>query len=391
VVTTVMNDTDIGAAAPSVSAPWFVLATLCVAAFISALNFFATSPFYPSNARDLDTSIPLLGQAITLMLVISAGLGLVVGPFADKYGYRWPLAFGALAIAVNMIGTAGAMSYSMLLGLSIVALASTLFTGDARRRALSWTIASLSVGAIVGIPILTFIGDISSWRVAIGVAGLASLAVTGMIVIVLPPDRRRPQTRLVWRELLDAYTPLLEHPPTLRLLTITGLRAIWFLGMVTYMGAYLGTELDLTTSQVGFVYMLCGLGSTTGGLVAGTGWLKFPARSTIAVTNLVGGALIGLILWSSSVAIVLPLLPLLGLVSAVGGVGVATLLATESPAHAGTTMALNASLLNAGAAAGAAVGGGLLALGGYHAMALGLPVFALFAATLAWWPGPRNR
>jgi predicted MFS family arabinose efflux permease len=67
-------------------------------------------------------------------------------------------------------------------------------------------------------------------------------------------------------------------------------------------------------------------------------------------------------------------------------VGVASLLAVESPAQAGTTMALNASLLNAGAAAGAALGGALIALGGYGAMALGLPVFALAAAILALCP-----
>ncbi|CAN5793847.1 N/A [soil metagenome] len=399
-----MNDDSTSPASPAVSGTWLMLATLCVAAFISAVNFFATSPFYPSIARDLDTSVPLLGQAITMMLMISAVLGLAVGPLADRYGYRWPLALGALAIAVNMLGTAAATSYSVLLGLSVVgalgdalvfgltlAFASTIFAGDAQRRALSWTIASLSIGAVVGIPILTSIGDVSTWRIAIGVAGIASLAVTGMIVLVLPPDRRHPQTRLVWRELLDAYAPLINHSPTLRLLMITGLRAMYFRGMVTYLGAFLGDELGLTTSQVGFAYMISGVGSTFGSFVAGTNVLRFSARSVVAVSNLVSGSLIAMVLWSSSVALVLALLPLVGVASAIGGVTVATLLAAESPAHAGTTMALNAALLNAGAASGAALGGALLALGGFHALALGLPVFSLMAAILAWWPRQRSR
>ncbi|MDQ3226857.1 MAG: hypothetical protein M3Q50_09545, partial [Chloroflexota bacterium] len=52
-----------------------ILAALCVSAFLASLNFFAPTPFYPAMARDLHTSVPLLGQAVTLMALISAGLG----------------------------------------------------------------------------------------------------------------------------------------------------------------------------------------------------------------------------------------------------------------------------------------------------------------------------
>jgi predicted MFS family arabinose efflux permease len=156
--------------------------------------------------------------------------------------------------------------------------------------------------------------------------------------------------------------------------------------MVTYLGAYLGDELGLTTRQVGFAYMLGGSGSTLGSFIAGTRLLGISARMFIAVTNLAGGALVAIVMWSSSTTLVLLLLPLATMVASMGGVAVASLLAVESPAQAGTTMALNASLLNGGAAAGAALGGALIALGGYHAMAIGLPLFAFTAAILAWWP-----
>jgi MFS family permease len=80
-----------------------VLAALCVAAFLAALNFFATTPFYPAMAPDLHTTVPLLGQLVTLMVLSSAGLGLVVG-LGDHYGYRWPLVIGVLAIAAKPVG-----------------------------------------------------------------------------------------------------------------------------------------------------------------------------------------------------------------------------------------------------------------------------------------------
>src|SRR4051812_20238175 len=62
---------------------------LCLSAFLAALNYFAPTPFYPQMARDLQTTVPLLGQVVTLMALISAGLGLFAGPLADRYGFRW--------------------------------------------------------------------------------------------------------------------------------------------------------------------------------------------------------------------------------------------------------------------------------------------------------------
>jgi len=381
-----------------------VLFVLCVASFLSALNFFATSPFYPEMASDLGTTIPLLGQAITMMLIVSAVLGLVVGPLADTFGYRRLLMLGVVAISANLIGTAITPGFPPLLGLSLVgalgdalvfgltiALASTLFAGPERRRAISWTIAALSVGAIAGVPVLTTIGDAAGWRVAIGAAGIASIAVAWMVHVALPADQVHPGIRFRARDTLAAYAPLLGHAPTLRLLAVTMLRALWFLGLVTYLGAYLGDELVLTTRQVGLAYMLGGTGSTIGSFIAGTRLVERQARGIVALANVGGGLLLGIILSGSSTLVTLTLLPLSTAMASIGGVGVATLLAVESPAKAGTTMALNASLLNAGAAAGAAIGGALIAVGGYGSMGIGLPAFAFAAAIVAWWPGGPSR
>ena len=52
-------------------------------------------------------------------------------------------------------------------------------------------------------------------------------------------------------------------------------------------------------------------------------------------------------------------------------------------------MTVHGSLFNLGAAGGGAIGGLLLALLGYDALALGLPIFGLGSALLAGWPGSR--
>ncbi len=139
--------TDVPASA--LSGTRLALATLCVAAFFAAMNFVVASPFHADVADDLDTTVPLLGQLATVMLLISAALGLFVGPLADRYGIRWLLTLGMGAISLNLLGTAATPSYPMLVPLAVVGalgdalvfglafpLDSTIFSAEARRRAI---------------------------------------------------------------------------------------------------------------------------------------------------------------------------------------------------------------------------------------------------------------
>ena len=79
-------------------------------------------------------------------------------------------------------------------------------------------------------------------------------------------------------------------------------------------------------------------------------------------------------------------LPLATFAGAFGWVAVVALLTAGTPAGVGTTLTLHGSLFNLGAAAGGAIGGLLIVLAGYDALAIGLPIFGLGAALLAWWP-----
>jgi predicted MFS family arabinose efflux permease len=383
-------------------AGWRVQAALCVSTFLAALNFFAPTPFYPEMARDLQTTIPLLGQVVTMMAFMSAALGLAVGPVADRYGYRWPLVIGLLAIAVNFVGTGLAPAYSALLALGVLgglgdalvfalplAIAGTRFTGDARRRAIGWTIGAMSTAPIVGVPLLTAVGGVSGWRAALALGGLAGAAAAWFVAVSLPPDHQPSASPFRARDMLAAYAPLLRHSVSLRLFAVSALRAMAWLGLLTYLGAFLGEAVGLDTRRVGFVYMLAGGGYVLGSVAAGSRLGGTSPRVLVAAASVVTGLLLGPMLIFAHAWVVLPLLIAGSFAAAVVGVGVTALLAAESPAGAGATMVLNGSIINLGAAASAALGGALIALGGYTALGIGLPIFAFAAAVLAWWPGGR--
>src|SRR5262245_25027376 len=231
---------------------WRLQAVLCLSTFLAALNFFAPTPFYPQMAHDLQTTVPLVGQVVTLMALLSAGLGLVVGPLADRYGFRWPLVVGLLAIAVGLLGTALAPAYPVLLAVGIVsglgdalvyslpfAIAATHYQGAAQRRTIGWTIGSLTTAPMIGVPLLTALAAVSGWRVALAAAGLAAIGVAWLVAAVLPVDGQRPATPLHVRAWLRAYAPLLQHPSSLRFLAVSALRGVWWVGLLAYLGAFL--------------------------------------------------------------------------------------------------------------------------------------------------------
>jgi len=368
---------------------------------MAALNFLATTPFYAEIADDLGTSVPLLGQVVTSMILVSAALGIVVGPLADRYGYRWPLTIGVLCVAITLIGTGFAPSYPVLFVLSLIggladalvfglpfAVVGHAYSGAAQRRAMGFAIGSFSVAPIIGIPVLTTIGDLTSWRVALVCAGIGAAATAWFVVTSLPPDEPHVGDRPRLREIVAAYTPLLRHSPTLRLYGVTTLRAVTFIGLLTYLGAFLADEFDIDTRTVGFIYTAGGIGSAAASLLGGRVHFRSP-RTVVGALIALNGVTTGIVLLSASIWATVPALMITTGSSALAGVVIATLFVRESPAGTATTMVLNGTLLNVGAAVGAGLGGVLIALGGYSALGIGLPLFAFAAAALALWPANR--
>lgn len=376
-----------------------VLATLCVGAFIGLLTFVAPAPFLPAMAVELGGTVPLLGQVVAAMLLISAVLGLVAGPVADRYGPRRVILAGQAAAIICFLlfglapgvpvlilaAVAGGCGNAAVLGPSL-ALAGVTFSGGKTRSALAWVTAAMAGTAIIGVPLLSAIGSFAGWRGAFLLAAVGAAGVWGMAFAWLPPSQPRARVDGGWIALVAAYRPLLRHTVTLRLYAIAVLRAICWFGMLTYFGAFLTQQLGFSTGQVGLAYMLGGSGYFLGSLAAGGPLSFLSSRTLLVVGNLVMAAAMGLAFSGRFGAVgTVSLMPVATFAGAFGWIAVVALLSAVSPAGPGTTLTLHGSLFNLGAAMGGALGGLLLAAAGYGALAAGLPAFGLLAALLAWW------
>ena len=134
---------------------------------------------------------------------------------------------------------------------------------------------------------------------------------------------------------------------------------------------------------VALAYMLSGSAYVLGSLTARHVLDRISPRMLLGTTNLALTATIAVMYGGVRVAIgAVALVTLAGLLGALSNFGTIMLLATEAPGGAGTVMTLNGALTNLGAAAGGAMGGVLLATGGYPILAAGLVVFALSTVPL---------
>ncbi len=174
-----------GGAVPAAAGRDRVLPALCLGSFVASLTYLAPSPLFADMAEDLGVGVPLLGQVVTGMLLLSAPLALITGPLADRHGHRPMILIGLLAATICLFtfGLApvfavlfaaslfGALADACVPGLSL-SVAGTYFHGAAARRAIGWTVGALASAAIVGVPIVAVISEAFGWRAAFFGAGV---------------------------------------------------------------------------------------------------------------------------------------------------------------------------------------------------------------------------
>jgi predicted MFS family arabinose efflux permease len=186
------------------------------------------------------------------------------------------------------------------------------------------------------------------------------------------------------RTILASYRPLRHDGAMLRLFACGILRAVCWFGFVTYLGAFLNERLGLSTPRIGLVYMLAGSGYFLGSLAAAGPLARVAPLPLLALGNSVMAIIAGVVYTGGlGTTLTIAVIPVLTFAGAVGWVGLVGLLADRTPLAAGTTMALNGSLMNFGAFGGSATGGALLALSGYTGLAVGLAVIGLLSAIVA--------
>jgi MFS family permease len=97
-----------------------LVSILTLATFVNHINVVAWNPFLPFIAEAQGVTVALLGQVPASMMPLSAFLGLVIGPIADRCGCRRTLLVCIRIVVTSSIAT------GLATGLPVLVLAALL-------------------------------------------------------------------------------------------------------------------------------------------------------------------------------------------------------------------------------------------------------------------------
>jgi DHA1 family inner membrane transport protein len=189
----------------------------------------AWNPFLPFIADAHGISVELLGQVPALMLLLSAFLGLLIGPLADRYGYRLTLLACLLAVATGSLATGLSAKLPLLVLAGVLgavgraaimpvaqAIASVKFLDEtARRRAVSRIQNGGPLAATLGIPFLTVIAGAFGWRGAFVVLSGLAFVIALILSSMLRREEKIVGTQFSLADIASAYRPILRDRSTL--------------------------------------------------------------------------------------------------------------------------------------------------------------------------------
>ncbi|QAT83207.1 major facilitator family transporter [Corallococcus coralloides] len=366
------------------------LLALSLGGFGIGTTEFATMGILPRIASGLGTTIPLSGHVIT-----AYALGVVVGaPLVAIVTARMPrrALLLVLMVAFTLGNTASALAptldtlivarfmaglpHGAYFGVASVVGAELLGAGR-KGRAVALIMAGLTVANIVGVPAATFLGQQLGWRstfLLVGAIGLVTLAALWLWV----PHVASLGGSSIRQELSALKQPQVWWTSLVGAVGFGGLFAVY-----SYIAPTLTFASGMSESALPWVLALFGVGMTAGAFLGGrltdhsvslAMWVGFGATTLVMVLF----ALTARSPWAA-----VPLVFLIGVAAQFLAPAVQVRLMEASPGAPSLAASMSHSALNIANAAGAWVGGLVIAAGyGYLAPAWAAVALTLLGAAL---------
>lgn len=355
------------------------LLALALGGFAIGTTEFVAMGLLPDLAADLlpglYSSAPEEATAQAGMLISAYALGVVVGaPTIAAVSARFPRK--QLLLALLIAFTLGTLASALLSNFGLVLLArfvaglphgayfgiaalvaAELMGPGKRGQGIALVLSGLTIANVIGVPAITFLGQVSGWRIAYLVVALL-FALTFVAVLWVVPMQPGDPAATMRRE-LRAFRRI-------QVWLALGIGAIGFGGffaVYTYVAPIVTDVTGLDASIVPLALVLLGIGMTIGNFVGGrvSDWKVMPGLFIFFAIFFV--SLLGLALTAHTVAGLLVFLFLVGGAAS----GLSPVIQTRLMEVAGDSQTLAAAVnhasLNLGNSLGAYLGGVTIAAG----------------------------
>ena len=365
-----------------------LLGSLALAVFLTVTAVAMLGPLLVDMASALGTTVPMAGQLVTAAAAVWAAAALVAGPVSDAYGRKPVLLLGLCFLAAGSLGMglaptyAAAMGFSLLVGVgggmvppTCISLIGDLSPETPRPMSIALLTMQPGISILLGVPLAAVLGDFAGWRTPFLALGLA-LLLAALLLLVLVPARRPAPTRM---NLAGRMRRVATFPVTWCMAGTNILaRSAWGV-ILTFLPAFLIVTYGLRTVEVALPMAVVALWMTAAPLLGG-GIGRTRRRLPVTAALLLAAAIpaigvffLGWGTWFSALTAGLVMLLIVPVTT------VLMILIAETGGNSRGALAGVISSSNwGGTAAGAAIGGALVARFGYGALS-----FLLVGAVLA--------
>ncbi|WP_055478623.1 MFS transporter [Sphaerimonospora mesophila] len=240
---------------------------------VSGLVAAVTAPLLPVAIRGLDRRVVLLG------LILLALVANVVSAVTPNYA--------VLMVARLFVGVSIGGFWALAAGLGVRLVPEAYVA-----KATSLIFFGAMAANVIGVPAGTFVGELTSWRIAFGAVAAVALLLVIALAVLLP---RMPATEPVRLRTLaeQLRTPAVRVGVIATFLLVAG-----HYGAFTFVSPILQDISGIDATYVGPLLLAYGVAGMIGNLIAGS-WSGRNVRGTIIVVSI-------------ALAVILALLPFIG-------------------------------------------------------------------------------
>lgn len=385
-------------AAASAVRGWLAVVSVAVASLTMVTSEFLPIALLPDIGADLGVSYGTAGLMVVVPGLVAAVTAPVVTVVAGSVDRRLVLlALTALLLVSNLVAATAPVFAVMvlarvLLGLAIGGfwtigggIAGRLVAPRSAARGMALIMAGISAGTVLSLPLGSFIGSVSDWRVAFFAAAGLSLIVMAAQVVLLPKIPARQAIRL------GTLVSVLRIPRARSSYLLAVLVIFGHFTAYTYLLPYLKDIAHMGDELVSVILLAYGVAGIVGNFVAGaTAGTRLRTTMTVAAA-LVAVSVVLLPFVAGSTPVAIALVVLWGL--AWGGLPLMLQLRVvdsipDRETEAG--LGILVSVIQIALAAGSLAGGALADGPGVSTAFVVAAVLMLAVTTVPWKPGNRD-
>lgn len=255
---------------------WIALIVLSLSSFAIVTTELAPIGLLSALAHDLNQSEAITGLIVTGYGWVAAISALCSIVLLIRFPRKMVLMIMLLILAISNIIVANSSSFNMIFSARIIgaiahgsfwaligAVAYSLVPKHKLGLATSIIFSGVSVASILGVPLASYLTQLSSWRLAFEFLGLLSFIVCILILLFVPkiPDQALLASGF--------FKKVLQHSTLNRLFILTALIISSHFAAFTFIEPFLSQIAQLESGQITLLLLVFGLAGLIGNILAG--------------------------------------------------------------------------------------------------------------------------